>query len=154
MTPASFTSVVRYILTFALFAQLLNTNPAIFRELAWAESYNREVDLIHSLLNQTNRNFDQKVYSSFTTNTNGPVVISYHLVSFTFYYPAGIAIPPSSTEMANPDELVCRRTTSSGEPRQMRFRPTMFACLIAGERMLSQNSTCYLALHHWNDLKT
>ena len=110
-------SRVRYILTFALtlmagttiFAQSQNTNSTIFGELAWAETYNHEVDLIHSLLNQTNRNFDQKVCSSLTTNADGPVVISYRLVSFTFYYPAGIAIPPSSTEMANPDELVCKK---------------------------------------------
>jgi hypothetical protein len=110
-------SLARCILTLVLslpvaltaFSQSPQTNASILAGLPWAETYNREVDLIHPLLNQTNKNFDQKVCRSLSTNASNPVVISYQLVSFTFYYPTGVAFAASSTEMASPYELVCTK---------------------------------------------
>ena len=115
--------LTRCLLTLALsltvppmvFSQSSKTNASIFPELAWAETYNREVDLIHSLLNETNGTFDQNAFRSLRTNANSPTIISFHSVSFTFYYPTGLVFAGSSTEMAKPDELLC---TSGGISRR------------------------------------
>ena len=95
--------------------QAAQTNASIFPELPYAAAANREVDFMRSLLEETNRDFDQKVYGSVRTNTSGPIVISYSLVSFVFHYPAGIAHAPSATEMVQPNQLVC---TKEGITRQ------------------------------------
>ena len=85
------------------------TNASIFSELPYASTLNREVDFMRSLLEETNRDFDQKVYALVGTNGSAPIVISYSLVSFVFYYPAGIVHAPSATEMVQPDQLICTK---------------------------------------------
>jgi hypothetical protein len=89
--------------------QAAQTNASVFRELAYASTLNREVDFMRSLLEETNRDFDQKVYASVGTSGSAPIVISYSLVSFVFHYPAGIPHAPSTTEMVQPDQLVCTK---------------------------------------------
>jgi hypothetical protein len=89
--------------------QVGQTNASIFPDLPYSATVDREVDFMRSLLEETNRDFDQRVYSSVRTNTSGPIVISYNLVSFVFHYPAGVPHAPSATEMVNPDQLVCTK---------------------------------------------
>jgi len=90
-------------------SQAAQTNVSVFAGFPWAENVNREVDLARSLLAETNRSFDQKVYDSVRTNAHDPLVISFHLVSFIFYYPTGVAFLGSVTQMGQPDELVCTK---------------------------------------------
>jgi len=103
-------------------SQAAQTNLFNFQSVPYASAFNREVDFMRSLLEETNRNFDEKVYSSVRTNVSGPIVISYSLVSFVFHYPAGVAHAGSATEMGQPDELVCtkqsilRRATTNEIP--------------------------------------
>jgi hypothetical protein len=89
--------------------QAAQTNASVFAELPYALTLNREVDFMRSLLQETNRDFDQKVYASVGTGGGSPIVVSYSLVSFVFHYPAGIAHAPSATEMVQPDQLVCTK---------------------------------------------
>jgi hypothetical protein len=89
--------------------QAAQTNASVFAELPYALTLNREVDFMRSLLEETNRNFDQKVYASVGTGGGSAIVVSYSLVSFVFHYPAGIAHAPSATEMEQPDQLVCSK---------------------------------------------
>jgi hypothetical protein len=90
--------------------------------LAWTGTYNREVDFARSLLEQTNRVFDEKVWRSVTTDVAKPMVVSYELVSVIFSYPTGSSYAPSATEMVQPDELVMakgcvvRRATTNEIP--------------------------------------
>ena len=122
---------MRYILTLAvslavvpsLFSQTEKTNVFDLLGIPWAEASNREVELATSLLEDTNKNFDQKLYRSLITNDSSSVVITFHMASFVFYYPTGVAfLPESGTDMANPDELVCtkdgisRRATTNQVP--------------------------------------
>jgi len=67
---------------------------------------NREVDFMRSLLQETNKAFDDKIWRSVKRDVAKPTVVSYQLVSFVFYYPTGVPYAPSATEMAQPDELV------------------------------------------------
>jgi hypothetical protein len=89
--------------------QAAQTNASVFAELPYALTLNREVDFMRSLLDETNRDFDQKVYASVGTNGGSLIVVSYSLVSFVFHYPEGIAHAPSATEMVQPDQLVCTK---------------------------------------------
>lgn len=89
--------------------QAAQTNASVFPELPYASTLNREVDFMRSLLEEPNRDFDQKVYASVGTNGTGPIVISYSLVSFVFHYPAGVPHAASATEMVQPDQLVCTK---------------------------------------------
>jgi hypothetical protein len=87
------------------------TNASIFAEIPYALTFNREVDFMRSLLHEPNKDFDQKLYASVGTNSEGPIIISYRLVSFVFFYPPGIAHAPSATEMVRPDQLLCTEGT-------------------------------------------
>jgi hypothetical protein len=113
----STTHLARSILAVALGLALLSTgvlqaaqtNASVYADLPYALTLNREVDFMRSLLEETNRDFDQKVYASVGTNGSSPIVVSYSLVSFVFHYPGGVAHAPSATEMVQPDQLVCTK---------------------------------------------
>src|SRR6476660_3379253 len=84
-----------------------STPQTILQEQPYATTLNREVDLMRSLFAETNRSFDQKVCRSLSMISDKPTVISYKLISFIFYYPAGVDYyAGSSTEIDQPDELV------------------------------------------------
>ena len=67
--------------------QAAQTNASVFADLPYALTLNREVDFMRLLLEETNKNFDQKVYASVVANGGSPIVVSYSLVSFVFHYP-------------------------------------------------------------------
>ena len=99
------------------------TNQTILAELPWAATYNREVDFMRSLLEETNRAFDEKVWRAVKTDVPRPGVVSYELISFTFSYPRGLPHAPSSAEMVRPDKLIFAKEGVSRGPPPTRFRP-------------------------------
>ena len=89
--------------------QAAQTNASDFAELPYALTLNREVDFMRSLLEETNRDFERKIYASVGGSGGSPIVVSYSLVSFVFHYPVGITHAPSATEMVQPDQMVCTK---------------------------------------------
>ena len=95
---------------------------SLFQDLPYAANLNREVDLMVSLLQKTNRAFDEKVWRSVRTEIRQPGVVSYELVSVLFSYPPGTPFAPSTAEMVQPDELIfadkriSRRATTNEIP--------------------------------------
>ena len=80
-------------------------------EFPWVKTLNREVDLMRSLIAETNKAFDQKICASIGEVPKKPLVVSFQQVSFIFYYPAGVSyLKTPGTEMDAPDELICTKS--------------------------------------------
>jgi len=67
----------------------------------------QEVHLARSLFAETNRIFDEKVYSLVRKDCQPPAIISFQLVSFVFSYPSTPGWAPSTCDTGQPDQLLC-----------------------------------------------
>ena len=82
----------------------------------------RELQLMRPLMSETNQAFDEALCKSIQTNSTNTFVVSYQEISFVFHYPTtnhldapssspiDNFIVPSSSEIAHPYQLLCKKS--------------------------------------------